>query len=145
MLDTSAILAGIKPPPDMVAIPPAVLEELHKKYPEIQGYRVVSPSSSSIEIAVKASKKTGDFEVLSETDIQVIALAIDLKAKVITDDYAIQNVLSFLGLEFESGEMEGIKEKRKWKWKCTGCGRYFRHYYAECPVCGSKLRRVKDK
>lgn len=145
VLDTSAILAGIKPKPEEVAIPQSVLDEVHGNYPELALYRVLHPSPESIEKVKEASRKTGDYEVLSTADIEVLALALDMNAILITDDYAIQNVAQHLGVKYETGEMQGIKEMRRWKWRCESCGRYFRRYYEECPVCGGKLRRVRSR
>ncbi len=143
VVDSSAIIAGIKPPPEEVIIPPSVLNEIKDLPPDIWLYQVVEPDSKFIEKVVEIAKRTGDYNVLSPTDIDVIALALQEKATIITDDYAIQNVASFLGLKFESGEMRGIKEKRRWKWKCESCGRYFSKFHETCPVCGGRLRRVK--
>lgn len=145
VLDTSAILAGVKPEPGDVAIPPSVLNEIHGEYPELALYPVLHPSPESVEKVREASRKTGDYEVMSSTDIDVLALALDLGATVITDDYAIQNVARYLGIKYETGEMQGIREMRRWKWRCESCGRYFRRYYEECPVCGGKLRRVRGR
>ena len=49
-------------------------------------------------VAAKASaSKAGDFHKLSEADMQLLSLALQLKAegytpKIVTDDYSIQNV-----------------------------------------------------
>ncbi len=145
VLDTSALIAGLKFPPEEIIIPPSVVSELKEKPPDLDLYKVISPEEEAIEIVKEASKKTGDFEVLSETDFEILALGYQEKATIVTDDYAIQNVASYLGIKYVPAGIKGIKERRKWKWRCTGCGRYFRKYYKECPVCGAPLRRVKDR
>ncbi len=145
VLDTSALIAGLKFPPEEVLIPMSVLNELKLKSSEISLYRVVEADKKIVEKVKEASKKTGDYDVLSQTDFEVLALGYQENATIVTDDYAIQNVASYLKIKFISAGISEIKEQRKWKWRCTGCGRYYRKYYKECPVCGSPLRRVKDK
>ncbi len=145
VLDSSALIEGFVPPANYeIYIPPGVAEEVRDKSLDFTLLKIVSPSRYNNKLAVKAAKETGDFPSLSNVDIEVIALALQLNAKIVTDDYAIQNVASHLRLDFEGVHQEKIKEKRKWKWRCTSCGRYFNHYYEQCPVCGGELKRVKD-
>jgi UPF0271 protein len=144
VLDSSALIEGFVIPNNFeVYVPPGVAEEVRDKSIDFNLIKIVAPSRYNTKLAVKAAKETGDFPVLSNIDIQIIALALQLNAKIITDDYAIQNVASHLGLEFEGLHQEKIKEQVKWKWKCTSCGRYFNKYYEQCPVCGGKLKRVR--
>ena len=145
VLDTSAILAGLSLPPSEVVIPPSVYEEVHYKSHDIKLYEIISPGDEFLSRVIEASKKTGDYEVLSHTDVDVLALALQVDGIIITDDYAIQNVAHFLGIKYETAEMSGIKEARKWKWRCESCGRYYRRKYGSCPVCGGRLRRVRDR
>ncbi|HEX69286.1 MAG TPA: hypothetical protein ENG10_03210, partial [Candidatus Bathyarchaeota archaeon] len=54
---------------------------------------------------MQQSKRTGDFKYLSQADIEVLALALQLKNSgenptVVTDDYSMQNVANKLGIEF---------------------------------------------
>ena len=143
--DSSAIIAGIKLVPQEVIIPPSVLDEVHDKPIEMELYRVESPDKMYVEKVKEKARKTGDIEVLSSTDIEILALALQENGIIITDDYAIQNVASHLGIKYQAAHMPEIKEIRKWKWRCTSCGRYFRRYYPACPVCGGNLKRVKSK
>ena len=143
--DTSAIIAGLKLPPEEVLIPESVIEELREKIPDLALYAIVHADERAMREVKKAAKKSGDLDVLSRTDIEVLAVAWQEQGTIITDDYAIQNVASHMGIKYEPAGIEGIKEQRRWKWRCTGCGRYYRKYYRECPVCGSPLRRVKDR
>ncbi len=144
VLDSSAIIEGFVPPGDVeLYIPPGVEEEVRDRALNFHLYRVVSPSRYNTKLVVKAAKETGDFPSLSNVDMEVLALALQLNATVVTDDYAIQNVAAHLGLEFQGLHQRGIEEVRRWKWRCTSCGRYYNHYYEECPVCGGELKRVR--
>ncbi len=146
VLDSSAIIEGFSPPLDQeIIIPPGVLEEVKNKGYEFEGMKIISPERRHIEKIEEIARKTGDFEVLSPVDIEILALALQENAIIITDDYAIQNVAEHMGIKWISLHQRGIKKKVRWKWRCESCGRYYSKYYDTCPVCGGKLRRVRIK
>ena len=80
---------------------------------------------------VKASATSvGDSFFLSETDKQVLALALEIKARgdnpqIVTDDYSIQNVAKQLGLEYVSLVTFGIKRLLTWIRYCPACHRTY--------------------
>ena len=90
----------------------------------------------------------GDLRFLSEADIQVLALALELKDKdcnphIVTDDYSIQNVANKLGIQFAPLITFGIRYRFSWTLYCPAC---FRKYAADhrskrCEVCGTELKR----
>ena len=104
--------------------------------------RVMSPDGKAVEAVTAAARDTNDLPALSDTDMEVLALAYQLGAVLLSDDYAVQNVAAVLGLEV-SGCLEGIREVITWTFRCRGCGRYFKTNMEQCPVCGSPVRRVK--
>jgi len=100
--------------------------------------------------ARKAATSTGDIELLSETDISVIALAIEMEnVLVLTDDFRIQNVLRSLGIRFQpAGEIgdRTVKEVWNWTFRCRGCGRYFEEEPGQdCPICGSSIKKTRKR
>jgi UPF0271 protein len=104
-----------------------------------QGLTVAVPSGENTEKVKAASKKSGDAGIISGTDRDILALALDLGAVLYTDDYAIQNVAGILGVQ----TAPIIQRKAKhihWKYRCSGCGRYFDHD-GECHICGSVIKR----
>lgn len=103
--------------------------------------QVIDPDRNSIEKAKAAAKKTGDYQKLSQADVSIIALALQLKTTLLTDDYAVANVAAALKIPVESSSSKGIKEIRKWIAYCSACGRVFGPDATECPLCGNKLRR----
>ncbi len=112
------------------------------------GLKVRGPSG--IEGAVEAARSTGDLDLLSETDISIIALAMQLgNVKVLTDDFRIQNVLKSLNIDFEpAGEIGNrtIQETWEWTFRCKGCGRYFDERPGQdCPVCGSDIKKTRKR
>jgi len=100
----------------------------------------VSPGRESLEKVREAARLTGDDIRLSQVDMEVLALALELKATVLTDDYSIQNLAAQLGIDYKGVEKEGIRRVIRWGYKCSGCGRTYSVSHRECPVCGSLLK-----
>ncbi|HNX16871.1 MAG TPA: nucleotide-binding protein [Methanoregula sp.] len=103
------------------------------------GLIVRSPESDEIDRVKEAARKSGDLPVISKTDCDVLALAGELGATIFTDDFAIQNVAAVLGITVQPLQQRAAK-KITWKYRCSGCGRYFKTD-GECPVCGSDIKR----
>ncbi len=103
------------------------------------------PSSESGKRVKEAAEKTGDIGRVSSTDMDILALALDIDGVILTDDYSVQNLAKHLDLEFKAGVEKGIKKEFKWHWRCRGCGRYFDEEKVDCPICGSDLRSVRKK
>lgn len=104
-----------------------------------EGLHVVCPGSRSKERVLAAAKKSRDFAVISEADCDILALALELDAVIYTDDFAVQNVAGVLGVQ----TIPIIQRKAKrihWKFRCSGCGRYFDHD-GDCLICGSVIKR----
>jgi UPF0271 protein len=98
---------------------------------------------------VKASAVTvGDSFFLSETDMQILALALELKVagyspQIVTDDYSIQNVATQMGVEFASLATFGIRRLLEWIRYCPACHKEYPADYGStrCTVCGTELKR----
>jgi UPF0271 protein len=104
-----------------------------------QGLTLAIPSAGNTEKVKAAAKKSGDSGIISSTDCDLLALALDLDAVLYTDDFAIQNVAWVLGVQ--TIPINQRKAKRiHWKYRCSGCGRYFDHD-GECLICGSIIKR----
>lgn len=97
------------------------------------------PAPGEICQVKEAARKSGDLPVISATDCDVLALAKELGATIFTDDFAIQNVAAVLGIPVQPLRQRAAK-KITWKYRCSGCGRYF-ETGGECPVCGSDIKR----
>ncbi len=129
-----------------VYITPSVLNELidlrsrgrFEKF-SAEGLKVVSPSEESKAMVRQVAKKTRDIGVISDTDCDILALTLDLEGVLRTDDFAVQNVAGVLGVQ--TAPIIQRKAKRiHWKYRCSGCGRYFDHD-GECLICGSIIKR----
>ena len=159
VLDTSAFLAGFDPfslnEEQMIA--PKVEEEIRRNSMiklrfetalENGRVKVKVPSSEFVNQIRETSSKVGDSFKLSETDIELLALALELKStgyspQIVSDDYSIQNVATQLGIEFLALATFGIKRLLEWIRYCPAC---YREYPAnssakECKVCGTTLKR----
>ena len=106
---------------------------------------IVEPSSSNVERVREAAEKTGDIGRVSTTDMDILALALDIDAIILTDDYSVQNLAKHLGIDYRSGVEKGIKKEFEWHWRCRGCGRFFDKEMVDCPICGSGLRSVRKR
>jgi UPF0271 protein len=92
---------------------------------------------------IHASEETGDEARLSSTDVDVLALALELGAIILSDDYSIQNVARNLGIGYSGTAEPGIKEVFSWTFRCSGCGRYSNEKSESCRICGSGLKLVR--
>ena len=66
---------------------------------ETNRLKIREPTAEAIKSATNAAKNSGDFIQLSKQDISIIALAIEMKGEIITDDFAISNVSENLKLK----------------------------------------------
>jgi len=107
---------------------------------ETNRLKIREPDVESTKTAIRAAKNTGDFPQLSKQDISIIALCIENKGDIITDDFAISNVAKNLGLKITPIMTKGIKDVGKWVHYCPGC-RTNHTSGTECPACGTPLKR----
>jgi UPF0271 protein len=151
VLDTSAILSGKDLPADSeLYSSPKILDEL--KHGRMKrrldfliesGLKVLSPSKDSLAEVASAAEGSGDISRVSEADLEILALAKELAATLLTDDYSIQNLASILLVEYKGISQDGITETLKWRIRCKGCGRYWETMHPACPVCGSELKTTR--
>ncbi len=114
------------------------------------GLKIIKPKKEFIDRTKEQAKKTGDLGRLSDTDIELIALALEYKNKnfnaiILTDDYSIENVADSLNLGYENISQSKISKRFNWIYKCTGCCKKFKENINICPICGSKTKKVVVK
>jgi len=107
---------------------------------ETNRLKIREPDEQSTQAAIKAAKNTGDFPQLSKQDISIIALGIETKGQIITDDFAISNVAKNIGLNIVPIMTKGIKDVGKWIHYCPGCKASYQNG-KECSICGTALKR----
>ena len=98
------------------------------------------------------ASKVGDSYLLSETDVQLLALALELKTQgeqpeIITDDYSIQNVAKQSNIKFYALATFGIRRVLEWIRYCPACHREYpvNSSFNICQVCGTELKRKPKK
>jgi endoribonuclease Nob1 len=163
ILDTSAFVAGFDPfllNECQVTVPKVEKEIKQDSMVKMRfntaiesGIVKVNVPSKEFQAKTEAvANRAGDSFKLSETDKQLLALALELKEsghrpQIVTDDYSIQNVATQLGIEFVSLATFGIKRLFEWIRYCPAC---YKQYPAdmksnECQVCGTTLKRKPRK
>jgi UPF0271 protein len=146
VLDASAFINEYHTTEQQATVP-LVREELEDesayRYDAMEGsgMHIHIPEDETVERIERAARETGDLETLSETDIRLVAAAFELDGRLVTDDYAMQNVAEKLEVAVELIARDGITEQRDWRFQCSGCGREFDENHDRCPVCGSDLSR----
>ena len=101
--------------------------------------RVVKPAGEFVRKVEEKAEETGDLDVLSRADIEIIALALQEKGVLVTNDFAVQNVAEALGIKVEKLG-KGIRKRIRWEWYCPACGRRYKRK-GICEVCGTELKR----
>ncbi|MCL2142867.1 MAG: nucleic acid-binding protein [Methanomassiliicoccaceae archaeon] len=150
ILDSSAIFAMEDLPQDDIAVPAGVVDELRRyndKRVDRWGdlLRVSECTERAIAKVRETALKSGDAGRLSDVDVHVIALAIDLDGIVLTDDFSIQNVCKIMNIEYRPVGTEGIKKVEKWNYRCNGCGKWYKEKMSDCPVCGSSMKAHRKR
>ena len=146
ILDSSFFFLDIPIEGDF-AIPSSVEEELKDiraksklEAFKAKGLSVCEPSFQSRQKVIEAAAKSGDISVISDTDTDVIALALELKGEIMTDDFALSNTAQTMGLSVTPLRQRAAK-KRRWKYRCTGC-RKMHDKTGICDVCGAEIKRM---
>ena len=146
VLDASAFFCDFVPA-GPAFVPPAVVDELRDatsrlrfEYLQGRGLEVRDPTNASRALMKAEAEASGDAGVLSEADIDLLALARDLSASIVTDDFAIQNVALRLGIATQQLQQRSARRIR-WRFRCTGCGRYHPKG-GDCPICGAPMKRT---
>lgn len=150
VLDTSALMSG-RPFGGELFTTEDVLDELERQdalTPQLETFlavkvHVVSPSPPSLAAVRARSEGTGDARRLSPTDLGLLAVAAQIGATIVTDDYSIQNVAVSMGLPYEKILERGITSVIRWRYKCTGCGKSYDEWHDPCPICGAGLRTTR--
>jgi UPF0271 protein len=107
------------------------------------GLIVLEPGEDFLLKVIAAAQKTHNNRVLSNTDISVIALALELSATIATDDFAIQHTARNLHIRVKP-LMQRRAKKRDWILCCIGCGVEY-ETGEECLICGAPLQKRNKK
>lgn len=145
VLDASFFFGEFPAEGDLFTVPPVVdeLRDIRAKgnFEKwcARGLRVQTPTDENRKRVISAARTTKDITVISGTDRELLALALDLEADLYTDDFAIQNIALVLGVKTVP-ILQRKARRVHWKYRCSGCGRYAEQD-GECPVCGAAIKR----
>ena len=163
VLDTSAFIAGFEPlsiQDSQYSVPEVEKELITHSLPwtrfnaAVQNgkLKVQTPKADYVKRIKASSKTVGDTIFLSNADLQVLALALELKdnghdPQIITDDYSIQNVANQVGIKFAPLLTLGIRYRFQWTLYCPACYRKYPadHLSKRCEICGTKIKRKPIK
>ena len=163
ILDTSAFIAGFDPfsiGGEQYTVPLVKDEIAEKSMSSVRleaavengKLRIRTPNDLFLSKVKTAATQVGDTLFLSETDLQLLALALELKTDgysplIITDDYSIQNVANQMGMEFASLATFGIRRRWQWIRYCPACHKQYPadSNIKKCQICGTELKRKPQK
>jgi len=106
-----------------------------------------TPREEDLRRVESASTSSGDRSVLSQNDIEIVALALTISdessdATLVSTDFAVLNTASHLGLKILDPNKK-FGQVITWAMKCPACN--FKSKVptreTECPVCGTEMRR----
>ena len=160
VLDTAALIAWPLERMRGSLVVPGQRVELTRISPDREilldaaGLEWASPGPDALARASDIAVSTGDMAGLSPVDLELLALAVERAATLVTDDYRLQNLCEKGGLPWLSVTMEGVRALWAWELHCTGCGAVLptpelpnpSRELGYCVDCGSELglRRKMD-
>ena len=112
-------------------------------------------STSALADAKACAGASGDLPRLSDVDLDVLALALQEGAVLVTDDYRLQNTYKNAGGSVDSVANAPSKQVWIWEGRCTGCGatsplsgdvrRSRNQTVGDCHLCGSPVKVKRRK
>ncbi len=154
VIDTSSILAGFQfDGTSTYYISPLAADEIRrgKKKEQLdelieRGVLLVhAPSLELMDKVTVGAQESGDINRLSRADIEILALAIEISAVVVSDDYSIQNLAKRLNIPFKAFGKPPIREEFEWTYRCRGCGKFYKEPQKDCPICGSEVAMKRKR
>jgi len=158
VLDATALIQGLSPTAlmgDLFTVPEVVDEARTSDVLAIRVDAAIAssslkrrrPSREAVDSIRKAVRDLGEGSALSDADLALLALAVDLKMEgrdvsIISDDYAVQNVSASIDIPFVTVSSTGIAHVFEWSLYCPACRRpYPPGRRTACPICGTALKR----
>jgi endoribonuclease Nob1 len=151
VLDTTAFYAGVpytNTTENLVTTPDVISEvsnERTRSLIEASKINVLQASPQHFKRVKEAARNTGDNN-MSRADMSVLALCLSIgdegnEAILLSDDFAVENVASRLGIKARPLMTGGIKKATEWVFFCPACGKKYEKQRQDCLVCGTKLER----
>ncbi len=103
----------------------------------LSNVKISEPDKKYVKTVEEEAKKSGDIHVLSKADIKVIALALEMDAIVVSDDFDVQNLCSILNIDYKNVSGKKISYEFKRELFCEKCGK--KGVGKFCDNCGNNL------
>ena len=159
VLDTAALIAWPLERMRGSLVVPSQRAELSRISPDREmlldaaGMEWVTPDPTALARASDIATNTGDMAGLSHVDLELLALAIERVATLVTDDYRLQNLCERGGVPWLSVTMEGISSLWSWELRCTGCRAVLpapdapspSRELGNCADCGSAIKLSRKR
>lgn len=143
VIDTNVLIhgSGLELPFEQMITVPEATQEL-KTPPaqqrfEAEDIQIQEPSPENIEKIRQTAEKRG--EDLSDTDTKLLALALQLNAVLVTDDYGMQNLAEALDIDYTGFLKKEIENPQEWEKICSRCGKKLEGDI--CSVCGGRATK----
>ena len=151
VLDTTAFYAGVpytNTSENLVTTPDVISEvsnERTRSLIALSKINVWQADQIQFKKVKDAARGTGDSD-LSKADLSVLALCLHIAAEgneaiLLSDDFAVENVASRLGIKARPLMTGGITVASQWVYFCPACGKKYDKPRADCTVCGTKLEK----
>ncbi len=155
VLDTTAFYAGVpytNTTENLVTTPDVISEVSNERTRSLIALSKINVLQASPQFYKKVNetvKETGDLDV-SKADVSVLALCLNISADgneaiLLSDDFAVENVASRLGIKARPLMTGGIKTASEWVFFCPACGKKYSKPRPDCLVCGTKLEKRLKK
>jgi endoribonuclease Nob1 len=155
VLDTTAFYAGVpytNTTENLVTTPDVINEvsnERTRTLIELSKINVWEAGPEHYHRVKGAARGTGDNN-MTKADLSVLALCLSITADgheaiLLSDDFAIENVASKLGIKARPLMTNGIKTAANWVFFCPACGKIYAKQRVDCTVCGTKLEKRLKK
>jgi UPF0271 protein len=155
VLDTTAFYAGVpytNTTENLVTTPDVISEvsnERTRTLIALSKINVLQASPEHYSKVREAARRTGDND-MSKADLSVLALCLSItddgnEPILLSDDFAVENVASRLGIKARPLMTGGIKRAAAWIFFCPACGKTYTKQRPDCLVCGTKLEKRLKK
>lgn len=144
IIDANVLIHGSERelPFDRMLTVPSVTDELEsfraQQRFESDDIQIREPEQARINTVTDRADDIG--ADLSQTDIELLALALQEDGILVTDDYEMQNLAEHLDIQTKTFLKDGINTAEEWTEVCTNCGREVDG--PTCPVCGAETRKT---
>jgi len=155
VLDTTAFYAGVpytNTTENLVTTPDVISEvsnERTRTLIALSKINVWQAGQEHLNKVKAAARNTGDNN-MTKADLSVLALCLSISADgndaiLLSDDFAVENVASRLGIKARPLMTNGIKTAAEWVFFCPACGKIYSKQRPDCLVCGTKLEKRLKK